>query len=140
MEWFIHIVITTVFLLSKKSLLRWPHEWLKHVAYHNTIKHISKIIKVYLLVFNIMYESYVYFRFIFIIKRKVRTSNICKWDNTHANKKRFNNTCENRYLELITTSQPVTDVSMKICIWNWHIALTLLGLVVLWIHKRLINW
>jgi hypothetical protein len=83
MEWFIHILITSVFLFSKKSPWRWPHEWPKHVAYHNTIKYINEI-KVYLLVLNILYESYAYFMFIFIINRKQRTSNICKRDNTHT--------------------------------------------------------
>ena len=106
MEWFIHIVITTVFLLSKKSPWRWPCEWSKHVAYHNTTKYI-KIIKVYLLVFNTLYESHTYFRFICIINRKLRTSNICKWDNTNTNTKKIQQHMQkqiSRIYHYITTS------------------------------------
>ena len=37
-EWFRHILIRTVFLVSKKSSCRWPHNWSYHVGDHNTIK------------------------------------------------------------------------------------------------------
>jgi len=41
-EWFRHILITDVFLLSKKSPWRQPHEWPKHGGDDNTILFTSR--------------------------------------------------------------------------------------------------